>query len=208
MANNITLNTGSGGAALATEDTASAHYQKVKLCYGAEGTVTLASMSNPYPVGGAAAHDAAVAGNPARIGARAQSATLAAVATGDTVDCIADLNGKLVVAPYALPETLVTGCTAAITGTSDTAVIASAGTGVRNYVTSVLVTNSHATVNTVVEIKDGSTVIWRGYAQCLGGGFACTFPVPLRGTAATAINAANITTGSNTYVSVSGYQAP
>ena len=81
------------------------------------------------------------------------------------------------------------------------------GAGIRNYVTSLLVTNSHASVGTLVEIKDGTTVIWRGYAPP-GGGYAVHFPVPLRGTANTAINTANITTASNTYVSAAGFKGP
>jgi hypothetical protein len=159
-------------------------------------------------VGGAAAHDAGVAGNPSRVGARARSSDLAAVANDDTVDLIADLGGKQIVFPYAIPELLVQGATAAITGTGDTSVIAAAGVGLRNYITSLTVTNSHATVGTVVELKDGTTVIFRGYAAPAGGGFTVTFPTPLRGTANTAINAANLTTGSNTYVSASGFKAP
>lgn len=95
--------------------------------------------------------------------------------------------------------------TAAKTDTSDTAIKASAGASLRNYITSLTVTNSHATVGTVVEVKDGSTVIHRGYAAPAGGGYVVTFPTPLKGTAATEINVANITTGSNTYVSMSGY---
>lgn len=158
---------------------------------------------------GAAAHDAAVSGNPTRIAGRAASATLAAVANGDTCDLVTDLNGKLVTMPYGVPEVTVSGATAAITGTSVAAVIAAGASGVRNYVTSILVTNSHATVGTLVEIRDGTTtVLWRGYAAPLGGGFSCHFPKPLRGTAATAINAYNITTGSNTYVCAAGFQAP
>lgn len=95
--------------------------------------------------------------------------------------------------------------TAAKTDTADTAIKAAAGASVRNYITSLTVTNSHATVGTVVEVKDGSTVIHRGYAAPAGGGYAVQFPTPLKGTANTAVNVANITTGSNTYVSMSGY---
>jgi hypothetical protein len=157
---------------------------------------------------GQAAHDAAISGNPVRTAGRALSSDYTAVATGDTADFITDLNGKQIVMPYAIPENFVSGATAAITGTSDTSVIAAAGAGVRNYITNILVTNSHATVSTVVEIKDGTTVLYRGYALAAGGGFAVTLPVPLRGTANTAINAACITTASNVYVSCSGYKAP
>lgn len=154
------------------------------------------------------AHDAAITGNPVRIGGRAGNVDYTAVGNGDAADLLCTLNGKLVTSPYALPENLVSGATSAITDTSDTQVIAAAGAGVRNYVTQILVTNSHATVGTVVEIKDGSTVLYRGYAAEDGGGFAVTLPTPLRGTANTAINAACLTTGSNVYVSCAGFIAP
>lgn len=157
---------------------------------------------------GAAAHDAAISGNPVRVGARGVSADVTAVTAGDAVDLIADLNGKQIVLPYAIPENMISGATAAITGTSDTSVIASPGAGLRNYITQIIVTNSHATVGTVVEIKSATTVLYRGYAAPVGGGFAIQFPVPLRCAANEALNAANITTGSSVYVSASGYKAP
>lgn len=77
----------------------------------------------------------------------------------------------------------------------------------RHYITSLTVVNAHATVATEVVIKDGSTVIHRGYAAAAGGGYTITFPTPLRGTANTALNAACITTGSATHVSASGFSA-
>lgn len=157
---------------------------------------------------GDGAHDAAIAGNPVRVAGRAMSADYTAVTSGDTADLLTDLLGKIVIMPYAINQNHWQAVTAAKTDTSDTAIKASAGAGLRNYITSLTVTNSHATVGTVVEVKDGSTVIHRGYAAPAGGGYTQTFPTPLKGTAATAINVANITTGSNTYVSMSGYTAP
>lgn len=168
--------------------------------------VTLAASTNTNEVVGDAAHDAAIAGNPVRVGGRAVNAELTAVANGDTADLVTDLVGKQIVMPYANPENFLSGVTSAITGTSDTSVIGAQGAGVRIYVTQILVTNSHATVGTVVNIKDNTTTIYTGYAAALGGGFSITFPVPLRLAANVALQAANATTGSNTYVSASGYK--
>lgn len=109
--------------------------------------------------------------------------------------------------PYTVHANIVSGCTAAITGTSNTEVIAAQGTGNRIYITSLTITNSHATVGTVVEIKDNTTVKHRSYAAPAGGGLTVTFPTPIRCSDNTAVNAANVTTGSNTYVSASGYFA-
>ena len=123
---------------------------------------------------------------------------------GDETD---EWMGKQIVLPYANPENFISGATSDITGTSDTQILASSGATLRTYVTQILVTNSHATVGTFVLIKDGaSTTLYSGYAAPAGGGFSCTFPVPLRGTANTILYAACATTGSNVRVSASGYK--
>ena len=169
---------------------------------GANNDVT---VTGTVTVAGVAAHDVAVSGNPVRVGGRGRTSDVAAVANDDTTDLITDAVGKQVVLPYALPETFIRGVTAAITTTANTSVIAAQGAGVRIYVTQILVTNESSGIGTVVEIKDGTTVMYRGFAAKAGGGFSLTFPVPLRLTANTALQAANITTGSSTYVSASGY---
>ena len=191
---NVTVDNASGASAVNIQDGGNS--------ITIDGTITASNAA------GDVAHDAADSGNPVKVGGVADTTEPTAVADGDRVNFLADLNGKQVVMPYCVPERLIDGATAAITGTSNTSVIASAGAGLRNYITQILVTNSHATVGTVVEIKDGATVIYRGYAREDGGGFSITLPTPLRGSAATAINAANVTTGSNTYVSASGFIAP
>lgn len=176
----------------------------------ASGTITTVSTVTALTTltGGGVAHDGADAGNPIKTGARATTADITAVAAADRTDTLSDTIGYGLVRPYALHENLTQGATAAITGTASTEVIAAGAAGVRNYITSLTVINSHATVSTVVEIRDGAaTVIHRGYALAAGGGYVVTFPTPLRGTAATAINAFAITTGSNVYVSGSGYRA-
>lgn len=50
MADNVTLNSGSGGAVLATDDVGGVHYQIVKLAYGALDAADIVSDSNPLPV--------------------------------------------------------------------------------------------------------------------------------------------------------------
>jgi hypothetical protein len=50
MADNLTLNVGSGGSTLATDDVGGAHYQRTKLVWGVDGVVTDASATNPLPV--------------------------------------------------------------------------------------------------------------------------------------------------------------
>lgn len=182
---------------------------------GSDGTnvqrVRLDTSGRTVVVGNTA-HDGAVSTDaPIMHAAEARSTERAAVASADVARLVCDLVGKLITLPYANPENFLSGKTAAMTGTADTAVLAAAGAGVRNYVTSLIIVNDHATVGTEVVIKDGTTELLRVYVPALNGTagpntVTITLPVPLRGTANTAINAANVTTGSNTYVAAIGYK--
>jgi hypothetical protein len=159
-----------------------------------------------------AAHDAAISGNPVRIAGRAMTADYTSVASGDTADLLCTLNGKQVIQPYAIPENTWSYAAASggITNTTGVTAKAAAGAGVRNYITGLDVENGHATVSTEVVIRDGAagTVIWRGWAQAAGGGVSRKFDPPLKGTANTLVEIANITTGSATYFNLTGYTGP
>ena len=233
MADNTTLNEGSGGDVVATDDIGGVKYQRVKPAIGTDGSATDVSDANPMPIGGNTvkdgsgtaysllldsdghlqidavtsqgdvAHADADAGNPVKIGARASSAEPSAVANADRVNLIADLVGKLITLPYANPENFVSG-TANAADTSDTAVLAAAGAGVRNYVTSIVVHNSSAT-DAYVTVKDGSTGKLVVPAPA-NSGATHTLPVPLRGTANTAVNFAASTAVTTMYVSMVGYK--
>lgn len=121
-----------------------------------------------------------------------------------------DLSGRIVTAPYTNPENMVSGGTAAMTGTTSTSLMAAPASGLRNYMTHLICTNSHATVGTFVLVQDGSggTTIYEGYAAAVGGGFSITLPVPLRQpTTATALYVQDVTTGANVICFGSGYKA-
>lgn len=156
------------------------------------------------------AHDGADSGNPLKIGGRARSSEIAAIANNDRSDLLTDLVGKLIVLPYANPENFVSGAiTSAMTGTTSTSLIAAPASGLRNYITQITVSCAHATQGTDIIIQDGSggTTLYVIPAGALYGGASITFPTPLRQpTTATAIYCANVTTGSSTKVSASGYK--
>lgn len=160
-----------------------------------------------------AAHDAAISGNPLRIGGRAMTADYAAVATGDTVDLMATINGKLVVKPHALPGEYWNYAAPAggLVSTTAVTVKTAAGSGIRNYVTSAQIINSHATISTELMILDGAagTVLWRGWIQAAGGGVACQFDPPLRGTANTLVEIDEVTATATTgvLVNLQGFEA-
>lgn len=170
------------------------------------GDVDVASLT-----GGTIAHDAADSGNPIKVGARATNVEIAAVANNDRSDLVTTLTGKLITHPYTNPENIVSGAiTTAMTGTTSTSLVAAPAAGLRNYITTIIVSNSHATVGTDIIIQDGSggTTLLTIPAAAVYGGAAITLPVPLRQpTTATAIFCANVTTGASTKVSAVGYKA-
>jgi hypothetical protein len=148
---------------------------------------------NDYAVKGDAnmvAHDAADAGNPLKIGCRADTAPsgLTLVADADRSDCIADADGGIIARPYALADRI--SGVASITDGSSTSVIASAGAGIKNCFTTVVVSNSSAT-NVTVDIRDGTagSVLMTVPASANMGGAVVPLPVPICGSAATALAA-------------------
>lgn len=172
---------------------------------GSNGDPFVPTNATTATMTGNVAHDAADSGNPVKNGGRARTTNITAVASDDRVDAIYDAQGRQVVAPYTIPEALVRGVSAQITGTTDTAVIAAQGAGVRIYLTHFVVFNTDSTVATQVNIKDGSTTIYSIYVAAQGGQVSVTLPAPLRLTANTALNAACVTTSAEVIVSASGF---
>lgn len=191
--------------------------QPLPVAPGTDGFTILRSVgvfsdaSGRLIVGGGAAHDAAVTGNPLLLGMEARTTNPTAVsASGDAVRMIGDTLGRQVTLPYTIPQLIVTGATAAdITDTTSTQVIAAGGAGIITYITSVEVTNTSATV-TRVNVLDGATIkafVVVGAAAGSASSMQLTFPIPLRGTANTAWNVQCITTATVTRASMTGYQA-
>lgn len=167
------------------------------------------SATNPVPIGGNVAHDGVSSGNPLRVGAKAINVSPTAVsATNDVTDIYATMHGALVTRPYGIPEVeWLFACAAPITGTTDTVVKAAGATGIRNYITGIQFINTSATATEIV-LKDGATVIWRGFAPAsMTSMVNINFNNPLRGTAVTAVNFAAITTAANIYVNAQGFTA-
>jgi len=166
-------------------------------------------IGTPPVSAGQAAHDAVVSGNPVRLAGRALSAAYTTVATGDTADLITTLQGALVTRPFQIPELewSYAALSGGVVNTTDVALAAAAGAGLRRYVTSVQLKNANA-VATEVVLKDGSTIIWRGHLSAsMGGTEEIIFSDPLRTTANAALNFACITTGAQVYINAQGYTA-
>lgn len=185
----------SGGQAIATVLTGS--------------TATGAASLN---VQGDRAHDATVAaaGNPFRVAARALSAAYTTVATGDVADLVSTLQGVLVTRPWQIPELEWSYASAAggIVNTTDVVLSATAGAGLRRYITTLQLKNTSATATEVV-LKDGSTIIWRGHVSAsMTLSEEIVFGNPLRTSANAALNVACITTAAAVYVNAQGFTAP
>jgi hypothetical protein len=174
---------------------------QVDIVTGPTGAASLA-------VQGTVAHDSAAANNPVLLAGVARAAPQTAVAAADVAMLVTDLNGRLVVAPYTMPEKEEHYTSAAdITDTADDEVFAAVAS-TSHYITHFSAMCSHATVGTYVVLKDNDTVIYSGYCAPAGGGFVATFPVPMKCASGVHVNVANVTNGSATRVNVCGFQAP
>lgn len=99
----------------------------------------------------------------------------------------------------------VASATGGLVDTSDVAIKA-AEAGKSHYLCALQLVNYDATVATEVVVKDGTTVIWRGYCGAVGVAPAViNFPVPLKATENTALNIAAITTSAQVVYSAQGY---
>lgn len=175
----------------------------------ATGYLSSSDPMNSVVIGGGAGHGQAVSGNPALVGIEARSSDGTAVDSGDIVRALGSLLGKLVSLPYALPGLTWQYAKQTAGGTTDTSDVTLAAAGaasVRNFVTAVQIVNMSTTATEVV-IKDGLTILWRCELDADGGasGISVIFPTPLKGTAATAVTAACVTTGAKVYINAQGY---
>lgn len=129
------------------------------------------------------AHDAADAGEPTKIGAKAtdQLSDLTSVAQDDRTDLYAGLDGALIVRPHAPLGDLVDG-TASATTTTATSIIAAGGAGINTYLTGIIAVNTSATDTTIV-LDSGTTAKIR-LSVPANGGCNVVFSSPLTPNAA------------------------
>lgn len=148
-----------------------------------DGTNTVSVNANGgLEVTGGVPHDSVDAGNPLKLGAKAEASVTAVtnVADADRTDVYADINGVLITkdhVPYG--DIIVTRVTD--TGGTSTAFTAFGATASqRNYITTITVYNS-STTNGFLDLRDGAagTVIYTIPLPALGGA-TISFQVPLR----------------------------
>lgn len=110
---------------------------------------------------------------------------------------------------YATKGNELQGVTGVITTTASTPLIQSPSLTEYVYLTSLLVTNSHATQGTVVQLINTAddTIVWAGYAAPAGGGFAITFPTPLKACSPDwGVEVKCLTAGASVIVSAVGFK--
>lgn len=173
-------------------------------------TVVNGGLAGTLAIGGPVATNVAINSNPLNTAAQGVSSENTAVTAGRLAQLVATLSGKLIVMPYANPENSVSGAiTSAMTGTTSTLLLAAPGSGLRNYITQITISNAHATQGTDVVLQDGNggTAFYTIPAAAAYGGAVLPFPFPLQQPSTnTAVYVANVTTGASTKASGSGFK--
>ena len=173
---------------------------------------TAQASTNTQEIVGDVAHDAAAAGNPVAVAARAAATVegLTQVAGADASFVTADLNGCLVTRNGTTLEELVSERISNTNGTSTdcTGAFAAGGANIHAYITSVTIHNANASTNGYVDLRDGAagSIKWTFPAPATGGA-THNFDPPLKFAANTAVAydvSAAITT---VYISFNGYFA-
>lgn len=125
------------------------------------------------------------------------------VANGQYSEIIVDQEGKIITAPYGSGSGYWQS-SVVLSDTSPVVIKASAGTGNRNCLTDLNVSNS-SLVATLLDVLDGATPI---YTVLISAGVTVhlDFTLPVRGTAATALSVASRTAVSSLYVNAQGYR--
>jgi len=167
-------------------------------------TNAVSVTGGPVKVVGAAANDAAVAGNPVLIANRARlTISGISVTTGDVVYRMADLQGRGVIILNAPPAVVATGTRGPITAnvtTTQATVLNAPGANQFIVISSTQVSNNGGSSRRI-GLSEGTTVRWRGRVFASGGGWGSNFNPPWKLPANTAF-AVTSTTAPNVDVSV------
>lgn len=183
-------------------DNASALPVTVQNTVPVSGSVTATVASTA--VAGTVANDGA-AGNPVTTGYVARNANPTAVnAAGDAVNSLATLIGAAIVKPYAIPEA-EWAFTAALTTTSDVAVQAAAGLGIKRHLTWVQATNTGASAVDVL-LRDATTTRLQ-FTVPAGQSVEFSLPTGIPTTANAILNVALSAAGTVRFNAL-GYTAP
>lgn len=185
------------------------------------GTVTTVSTVSSVTaiVGASIAEDAAATNNPLIVGGvvRTAASPIVTPVAGDSMRATMTIDGRLVISPYQYPEATWQYAAAAsgiLNTTTAVTIKAAAAASLRNYITGIDYWSEALTNATEIAIRDGAagTVIWRAKIGTAGllAGRSITFPVPIRGTAATLLEVVTLTASGAgaVYFNAAGFVAP
>jgi hypothetical protein len=207
-----------GGAAVPIGAGASATALRVETAASSPDVTSLAIMddwdsagSDSCSVVGDVAHGTADAGEPVKNGAKAieHTDTAAVVHANDRTDLYADLDGLLITQTGCAKHVLKSFHIANTDGAEDAVTGLGAVAATFNYITAVVIHNTHATTNGFVQLLDGSAgTAFATFPAPATGGCAINFSPPLKQpTTNTALYldiSAAITT---VYVTIVGFQS-
>jgi len=201
-------------------------YFRARVLTYVSGTVTAIGTLSKAPavqqgimyIGGGASSEGGGAGtSPVTIGLECRTSSKTSVSNATLVRPIATVDGRQIVRLDAIPENewSYVAASGGITNTTTAVAIAGgAGSGVRNYITSLQVSSDTLGTATEVVIRDGigGAALWRTKIGTAGivGIQGIRFHPPLRGSTNALLEAACVTaTGTGSiYLSVQGYRAP
>lgn len=175
-----------------------------------DGTNTVTVNANGgMEVTGGIGHGSTDAGNPIKMGARAEATIPGStnVSDGQRTDLLSDLDGVIYTKPFVAYGDIIVQRVTDTGGTSTAFSSFGAVASQRNYITTITVYNS-STTNGFVDLRDGTagTVIYTLPLPALGGS-TITFQVPLRQPTANTALAYDVSAAITTvYISVVGFK--
>ena len=225
-------NTGSAAAASTSSAVGQTQFSRRGLyfrarvsTYGSD-TVSIVAVLSKAPVaqlglmyigGGASAEGGGAGTSPIVIGLEARTSSKTSVANSTLVRPIATIDGRQIVRLDAIPENewSYVAASGGVTNTTTPVDIAGgAGSGVRNYVTSLQLYSDTLGTATEIILRDGTggSILWRSKIGTAGTGDTqnIRFHPPIRGSTNTLLQFACLTaTGTGSiYVNAQGYKAP
>lgn len=170
-------------------------------------TTTNGGANGVFSVGGNVAEDSAATGHPVMVGGQVRTALPANTnVAGDAIRATFSTSGQFITKANSVRDLDFQVFTTVTTATQ-TAIRAAQAAGIRQNVTSVTYQNTNATATTLT-IQDGATTIFQISAPAsMANPVQLTFPQPLFGTAATALNYTAGTTGANVLLLVTGFNS-
>jgi len=200
-------------------------YFRARVSAYGSGTVAVTGALSKAPfnltiearLGGYANEGAAIINQPVPIALEGRTSSKTSVTSGQAVRPISTVDGRQIVRLDSIPENewSYVAASGGITNTTTAVSLAAgAGSGVRNYITSLQVSSDTLGTATEVVIRDGvgGAVLWRAKIGTAGtvGIQNIRFHPPLRGSSNTLLEAACVTaTGTGSiYLNVQGYKAP